>query len=113
MNKFYGPIGYAIPTETRPGYWEDRIEEHNYYGDVVRLSTRWAPSPDSTNDDLNINNQISIVADQFANNHCHSMKYVRFMGANWKITNVEPRHPRLILTVGGVYNGPTSNAGTT
>lgn len=107
MAKFYGPVGYAISVETRPGYWEDTIEEHNHFGDVLRNSSRWAPSSESTNDDLSINNQISIVADQYANNNFHSMKYVRFMGTNWKITNVESRPPRLILNVGGVYNGPT------
>ena len=110
MAKFYGPIGYAIPIETRPGVHSEKIEEHCYYGDVLRVSTRWSSDSDSTVDDLNVNNQISIVADPFANNHFHSMKYVRFMGANWKITSVEPRYPRLVLTIGGVYNGPTAES---
>lgn len=109
MAKFFGPIGYAIPTETRPGFWEDKIEERNYIIDVIRISTRWSQSSDSTNDDLTVNDQFSLIADPFANNHFHSMKYVRFMGANWKITSVEPRPPRLILNVGGVYNGPTNS----
>lgn len=109
MAKFFGPIGYAIPTETRPGFWEDKIEERDYIIDVIRVSTRWNTSSDSTNDDLTVNNQFSLIADPFANNHFHSMKYVRFMGANWKITGVEPRPPRLILNVGGVYNGPTES----
>ena len=108
MNRFYGQVGFAIPTETRPGYTTDSIKEHSYYGDILRNNIKWASSPDSTNDDLNINVQISIVANPFANNNCHFMKYVRFMGTEWKITNVEPRYPRLILTVGGVYNGPTA-----
>ena len=109
MAKFYGPIGYSVSTEVRPGVWKDTIEERNYYGDLIRDTSRWTGSQDSTNDDLTINNQISIVADPFAENNFHSMKYVRFMGANWKITSVEPRFPRLILSVGGVYNGPTKS----
>ena len=109
MAKFFGPIGYAIPFEERPGFWKDKIEEHDYYGEVLRNTSQWRSSQDSTNDDLNINAQISIVADPFANNHFHSMKYIRFMGANWKITGVEPRYPRLILTIGAVYNGPTKS----
>lgn len=112
MAKFYGPIGYAVPIETRPGVWKDEIEERNYSGDVIRDTSLWNTSQNSTNDDLNISKQISIVADLFANNNCHFMKYVRFMGANWKITSVEPRYPRLILTIGGVYNGPTKKSGT-
>lgn len=106
MAKFFGPIGFAVPTETRPGVWKDRIEEHNYRGDVKRLSSRWATSPDGTNDDMTLNNQISIVADPFAQNHIHAMKYVGYMGTKWKITNIEVQYPRLLLTVGGVYSGP-------
>lgn len=109
MAKFYGLIGYSVSTEVRPGVWKDTIEERNYYGDLIRDTSRWTASQDSTNDDLTINNQISIVADPFAENNFHSMKYVRFMGANWKITSVEPRFPRLILSVGGVYSGPTKS----
>ena len=112
MAKFCGPVGYAIPVETRPGVWKDEIEERQYYGDITRNNQRLTTSSESTNDDLNINVQISIVADPFANNHAGFMKYVSLMGANWKITNVEPQPPRLILTVGGVYNGPVPKSGT-
>ena len=58
------------------------------------------------NDDLVLNNQLSIVADAYANQHFFAIRYVRWMGALWKITNVEVQRPRLLLTVGGVYNGP-------
>lgn len=104
MNKFYGPVGYAVSVETRPGFYQDRIEEHNYYGDVLRNTSNWSTSTDSTNDDLNVNVQISIVADPFANNHFHSIKYVGLMGTKWKVKSVEPKYPRLILTLGGVFN---------
>lgn len=105
MAKFYGVIGYAESVETSPGIWTDQITERTYSGDLVRNSSKWATSSDSTNDDLNINNQISIIADPFAYQNFHSMKYVEFMGAKWKITSVDPQYPRLILSVGGVYNG--------
>lgn len=108
MAKFFGPIGFAVSVEERPGVYRDRIEEHNYVGDVKRNSSRWTSNPDSTLDDMNINNQFSIIADPFAQNNFHTMKYLRYMGTNWKITNVEVQYPRLVLTVGGVYNGPTA-----
>ena len=109
MAKFFGPIGYAVQTETRPGVWVDKIVEHDSYGEVERpFSSNWSASNESTNDDLNINAQISIVADPFVYDNLRSMKYVRFMGSEWKITKIEPRHPRLILTIGGVYNGQTA-----
>lgn len=109
MAKFFGPIGYAISTETRPGVWKDSIEERDYAGDVIRNTSRWNSSDDSTNDDLTLNNQISIISDPFAMDHFRTMKYVRWMGANWKITSVEVKYPRLILSIGGVYNGPTKS----
>lgn len=104
MAKFYGKIGFADTVETSPGVWTEKIVERNYFGDIIR-NTRRLQSSDQLNDDINISNEISIVADPYANQNFHSMRYVEFMGAKWKITNVEVRHPRLILTVGGVYNG--------
>lgn len=105
MPKFYGPIGFAETVETVPGVWKDQITERNYYCEVERFNSKWSTQSDSTNDDLNVNSQFSMIADPFAVSHFTSMKYIEFMGARWKITNVEPKFPRLILTVGGLYNG--------
>ena len=104
MAKFYGEIGYAEEVEVKPGVWKPQITKRNYMGDVIRNSSRWSVSSDSTNDDINISNQISIIADPFANCNFHTMKYVEYMGCKWKITNVEVQYPRLILSIGGVYN---------
>lgn len=105
MAKWYGTIGYADMVETTPGVYKESIVTRNYSGDVIRNSSRWSTSSDSTNDNLNINNQISILADPFAYQNFHSMKYIEFMGTRWKITSVEVQYPRLILSMGGVYNG--------
>lgn len=104
MAKFYGSVGYSETVETAPGVYTSRIIERDHYGDLLRNISRWQAG-NSLNDDLTINNQISIVADQYAYENFQSMKYVKFMGAKWKITNVEVQRPRLILSVGGVYNG--------
>jgi len=103
MAKFYGAIGYAETVETKPGVWEEQITEKMYYGELVR-NTRKLQTADQLNDNINVTNEISIVADPFANQNFHSMRYVKFMGTKWKITNVEVQYPRLILTIGGVYN---------
>lgn len=105
MAKWYGAVGYGSPEEISPGVYEDKITERKYSGDVIRNSNRWSNSPDSTIDELNISNQISILADPYAYENFHKMKYVEFMGTNWKITNIEVQYPRLILSIGGVYNG--------
>jgi len=105
MAKFFGPIGFTVTEEVRPGYWKDKITERNYYGDVIRNNRR-LQSTDKVNDDINISNEISILADPYANEHFYSMRYIKFMGTRWKISNVEVQYPRLILSIGGVYNGP-------
>lgn len=104
MAKFYGKIGYANTVETKPGVYEEQIVERSYYGDLIR-NTRRLQSADQVNDDINISNEISIVADPYATNNFHTMRYAVFMGTKWKISNVEVSYPRLILMLGGVYNG--------
>lgn len=104
MAKFYGKIGYAVTEETTPGVWVEQITERSYYGDIVR-NTRRLQASENLNDNINISNEISIVADPYANQNFHLMRYVEFMGAKWKISNVEVKYPRLILTTGGLYNG--------
>ena len=103
MGKFYGIIGYGVTEETKPDVWEEKITEQKYYGDVLQFSRRWE-SGEHLNDDLNVSNKISIVADPFAYENFHNMRYVEWMGAKWKISLVDVQYPRLILTVGGVYN---------
>ena len=112
MAKFYGPIGYAESVEgsgEHEGIMEDRIVERNYYGDTLRNTRKWEAGSDILNN-LRINNQISIVADAYAYSHFFAMKYVKWMGTYWEITNVEVQRPRLLLTIGGVYNGPTAGS---
>lgn len=106
MAKFYGVIGYAetVESESAPGKWDEQITERNYYGDVIRHTKR-AQSSDKVTDDVKVDVQLSIMADPYAIGHFYSIRYVEFMGAKWEVTSVEPRHPRLILTLGGLYNG--------
>lgn len=104
MAKFYGNIGYAESSETAPGVWTNGITERESSGDVIR-NTRRFQQGSGVNDNLEINNQISIVADPYASLNFNKMIYLEWMGAKWKITNVEVQRPRLLLTIGGVYNG--------
>ena len=102
MAKWYGEIGFAETVETKPGVWVEQITKRNYYGDTIRNSRR-LQSANQLNDNINISNEISILADPYANEHFHSMRYVEFMGAKWKVNSVEVKYPRLILSVGGLY----------
>lgn len=107
MTKFYGAIGYAETKETTPGVWEEIITERNYYGDLTRSSRR-LQSSGKLNDNVNISNEISIISDPYAYENFHAMRYIVFMGTKWKISSVEVQYPRLILSIGDVYNEQTT-----
>lgn len=104
MAKFSGMIGYVESVETEPGIWQEQITEHKHTGDVNRNTSKWVAS-DNLNDNLTISNQISILADTYAFEKHWAIRYVKFMGAKWEVTNVEVKYPRLILSLGGLYNG--------
>lgn len=106
MARFHGEVGYGATVETTPGVWVDQITEKPYYGDVVRdiLKRR---EGEKVNNDISVGNSISIVADAYANEHLFAIRYIRWAGTLWTVTNVEVQSPRLVLRLGGVYNGPT------
>lgn len=110
MARFYGNVGYGISVETDPGVsgvWEDEIVEFPYQGDVIR-DTRNLVVADKLNDDISVTNSISVIADQYAIENFMYIKYVEWNGVLWTVPNVEVRRPRLILSIGEVYNGPTA-----
>jgi len=104
MAKYCGNIGFSIPTETTPGVWEEVITEGKYYGDTNQDHMR-PRSTDTVNDNIVCQDEISIIANPFAMNNFHSIKYAVYMGTKWKVTSVDVRYPRLVLTLGEVYNG--------
>lgn len=103
MGKFYGKVGYLTTSETRPGIWAEDIVEKNYYGDVSKKMSKWQVG-EGLNDDKTYSAEISIVADAFAYENFSNIKYIEFMGAKWKVNSIEIQRPRLILTMGGLYN---------
>ncbi len=109
MAKFYGAIGYGEAVETVSGVWEDTITEHNHYGDIVR-NTRKLQDGQKVNNDISVGNSISIVADAYANEHFFAIRYIKWAGALWTVSDVEVQSPRLLLRLGGIYNGPEASA---
>lgn len=104
MAKWFGVIGYAETVETTPGVWEEQITERSYYGDVIR-NTRRLQTANQVNDNVEVSNEISIVADPYAYQNFHAMRYVEWMGTKWKVSSVDVQYPRLTLSIGGVWNG--------
>lgn len=111
MARYCGKVGYATTYEKSPGVWIDGIVERQYYGNVDRYKARWESSG-NVNDDMLINNEFSIIADAFAYENFMHMKYIEFMGALWKITSVEVQRPRLIIIIGGLWNGEQADSPT-
>ena len=111
MAKFYGKIGYIDTVESEPGYWEEKTIEREYYGDITRNTSRYQ-NGGQINDNIVINNTLSIVADPYANKNFQHMRYVNWMDTKWKIANVEVQYPRIILTLGGVYNEYENSSGS-
>jgi hypothetical protein len=108
MARFYDSVGYgeSVETPTDSGIWEDVITEALYFGDVIRNTRKLEPG-ENLNDDIIVGNSISIVADDYAIKHFFKIKYVRWAGTLWTVKSVEVKSPRLILSLGSVYNGPT------
>lgn len=108
MTRFYGNVGYGV-TEENPsgsGIWVDVITEMGYFGNVIRNTRKLDPG-EGLNSDISVGNSISIVADEYAFEHWHEIKYVQWEGVLWTVPTVEVQRPRLILSIGKVYNGPT------
>lgn len=103
MAKYYGSVGYEDTVENDSGIFEEMITEREYYGDVVRNNRRLENSGE-INDSINVTNQISIVADPYAVQNFWKIRYATFMGQKWKVKEVTVEFPRLILTLGGLYN---------
>lgn len=109
MSRFFGPIGFVTSVEDPEGsgIWVDQVLEKNYRGVIVKNYKRW-DSNQKVNDDLTIKNTLSIVADPYASNNLFAIKYVKWLGSYWKIDSAEVQYPRITLTLGSLYNGPTA-----
>ena len=103
MARYHGYVGYAIDVEAYPGVWEEQISEHEYFGDVLKNRINMQLGS-VVNAKITISNSISIIADPFAFEHVYAMRYVTYLGKKWSILNVSIERPRIILTLGGLYN---------
>lgn len=101
--RFYGYVGYALQKEVSPNDWQDVLEEREAYGDVLENIRRWTETQ-YLNDDLRTQNRLSLVCTPFMLKNTSKMRYVRWLDTKWKVVSVQMKRPRLIVTLGGVYN---------
>lgn len=107
MARYFGKVGYGQDVETTPGVWQTQITEREYFGDTVR-DFRRLQEAEKVNKNLTTSTTISIMSDSYANENVLAIRYVEWKGVLWSVTNVDEEHPRLILQLGGKYNGPTT-----
>lgn len=103
MARFHGIIGYSELEETSPGIWSEKIVERTYTGDMTKNFVNADPSP-RINTNVKLSNTISIYSDPYANSNLFNIRYLKYLGGKWKVESVEIAWPRLILTLGDVYN---------
>lgn len=104
MPRCSGVIGYALAEETQPGVWTEDVIEKKYYGDIVR-DNRKVIDQGVINGSFNINNNISVISNKFMLDNMAFMRYISFANSKWKINSVDIKPPRIIITLGGLYNG--------
>lgn len=104
MAKFNGNIGFEQTIEKVPGVWSTECVLKNYKGDVLRNTFRYENSQQA-NDNHSLNIRISLVANDYLLSNLHKLRFVEYLGADWEVTSIDIEFPRIILTIGGVYNG--------
>ena len=104
--KWYGYIGFAesVQDPNDPTVYKNDIIEIPFYGDLKKLYKSDKEVANQINDNISINNIISVVANPFAMANFHKIKYITFAGTKWKITSVEVNYPRLEIYLGSAWN---------
>lgn len=110
--KYHGKIGFVTFQEKTPGVDVEVAVEREYFGDIIRNTKRW-DTAQQVDPNMQINNQISIIIDPYLKENLFTIRYASWMGSLWNISSVDVQYPRMILSLGGVYNGPTPGSSDT
>ena len=103
MNKWYGEICFGYTEETSRGIYEKVETRRNYYGNLKRDTKMSYSVGTEVNPNIKFNNIISVISDEYLNNHLIDIKYIDFYGSKWKVASFELAHPRVNLTLGDLY----------
>lgn len=102
MARFCGIIGFASTEQTIPGVWSEKIIEKRVYGDVIKNRQKTVSS--NINTESIISNEFSILANPYIQDNIPNIRYIQYRGVKWNVSSVDIEYPRLILSLGGVYN---------
>lgn len=104
MAKYAGLVGYATDVQSSPGVWSQVIAPKRMRGDIIRQSSS-NQNDDKVNSDVALVHRVSLVGDAFAFDNYFKIKWVTLYGQKWEVTTIEVQRPRLIVSLGGIWNG--------
>lgn len=104
MAKFSGLVGYITQSEISPGVWSSVENSIMMKGDVIRQSSN-TQNDDKVNSDITLSHRVSLIGDAYSFGNYYNIKWVDIRGAKWEVESVEIQRPRLIVTLGGIWNG--------
>lgn len=104
MSKFSGLVGYVTQLETSPGVWSSVENSNMMKGDVIRQSSN-SQNGDKVNSDVTLSHRVSLLGDAHSFNNYYNIRWVEVDGRKWQVASVEIQRPRIIVTLGGVWNG--------
>lgn len=104
MSRFAGLVGYVTQEETVPGVWSPVDKSVMMKGDIIRQSSS-VQNDSKVNSDITLNHRVSLMGDAYAFDNYYDLKWITISGRKWEVSSVEMQRPRLIVTVGGLYNG--------
>lgn len=110
MSKFTGLVGFITQEESIPGVWSPIENSKKMRGDLISSSatngngSRIADSG-KVNDDVSLNHRVSLLGDYYTFNNYLNIKWIQIGGRKLEVSSIELQRPRVILTVGGLWNG--------
>lgn len=104
--KYSGLAGFnEKDIEVRPGVLQNQIKERRIKGNVLNYGHYNSDTPNSMQQDVSIRNRLSIIMDPYIKKNFNNILYVTFMNVRWSISSLTINGNRVILDLGGVYNG--------
>lgn len=107
MTKFSGTIGFATQEETSPGVWKNTFVEKEFRGEILQNQNRWQPT-ENVNEDFVLDNKFSLILNAYLSENLGKITYLKWMGTKWRVSKIEIKHPRIIITTGSIYNESTN-----
>lgn len=110
MAKFAGLVGYVTQEESAPGVWSPVENPKPMKGDIIRQSSTNGNGSrigdtGKVNDDITLGHRVSLLGDAYAFENYFSIKWVQIGSKKWTVTSVEMQRPRVIVSLGGLWNG--------